>query len=455
MKVLKWILLVPAGLVLLVALFYAEEDLRGWRAWQKCKSGFEAKGFVLDWDKLIPPPVPDDQNVFKAPNMQEWFVRNQNSTSDLTNRLANPRTSSIGTTNAIVSEPEARDYLAWSEQFAPDFNLMREALKRPYARMDGDYRDPAAIPIPNFVAVRIVAQTLAQRAHCHLLLNQPEQALEEVRLIHDICRLLQAAPTGKPMTLVAAMINVAVAGLYADTVAEGLRLHAWQEAQLVELQRQFAEVKLTPFVLDALRTEPVVTCKNIKNSAQFKFPGRGRTTLRDRIISWLWPRGWTYQNMVNIMTLELKPLNGFDPGNDTISPRVFNDAASNLNRFFRHNSPYKSMAAVVIPNFSKAWQTTAHNQTMAHEAQVACALERYRLATGVYPSSLDTLVPRYFEKLPHDLIGGQPLIYRAMPEGKFLLYAVGWNEKDDDGQNSPPAQNNGVDYTRGDWVWKN
>jgi len=32
------------------------------------------------------------------------------------------------------------------------------------------------------------------------------------------------------MTLVTAMINVAVAGLYTDAVAEGLRQHAWSEA---------------------------------------------------------------------------------------------------------------------------------------------------------------------------------------------------------------------------------
>jgi hypothetical protein len=464
MKTLKWISIILASLFALVVIFYAEEDLRGWHAWRKCQQEFAAKGFVMDWGKLIPPPVPDNQNIFAAPKMQEWFVRSPNSSSELTRRLANPKTSTIGTTNAIVSETEARDYLAWSDQFAPDFNLMREALQRPYARMDGDYRDPAAVPFPDFVAVRIVAQTLAQRAHCHLLLNQPEQALADLTLLHDLCRLLQAAPTGKPMTLVAAMINVAVAGLYTDTVADGMRQHIWQEPQLVELQKQFVEVNLTSFVLDALRTEPVATCENLKISAYFKLIGNRHTTFFGRIELWLWPRGWTCQNLVNITTLELEPLDGFDQANDIISPRVFSDSTRNLDRFLRHNSPYKILAAIVIPNYSKAWQTTAHNQALVNEARIVCALERYRLANGLYPSSLDALVPHFIETVPHDIIGGppsqnsgaasQPLIYRAAPDGKFLLYSVGWNERDDGGQESPKAKNGGADYTIGDWVWK-
>jgi hypothetical protein len=33
-------------------------------------------------------------------------------------------------------------------------------------------------------------------------------------------------------------------------------------------------------------------------------------------------------------------------------------------------------------HFSRAEQTTAHNQTLVNEAQIACALERYHLANG-------------------------------------------------------------------------
>src|ERR1043166_4563011 len=62
------------GLVSLIIFFYIAEDYRGKRAWENCKNELKAKGEVLDWNAYIPPPVPDDQNIFKAPKMQEWFV---------------------------------------------------------------------------------------------------------------------------------------------------------------------------------------------------------------------------------------------------------------------------------------------------------------------------------------------------------------------------------------------
>ena len=459
-RLLRTIIIVFGSFIFLVAFFYAEEDLRGWLAWEHCKHELATKGEILDWDKYIPPSVPDDQNFFKAPDMTEWFVRKNglSNTNDLTERLRNP-----DTTATSLNEAASAKYLAWSDQFQPDFDLIRDALKRPYARMDGDYSIPFAIPIPNFVAVRIVAQTLAQRAKCDLLLGQPDKALQELTLIHDMCHLLEAAPTGKPMTLVAAMINVAVTGLYTDTIASGLQSHEWQEPQLEALQKQLADVNLTPFVFGALQEEPAGLCRSAEitpvgklfNLATSSRPEKWRTKFFD----WVWPHGWTYQNMVNVAVLQQKPLEGFDLVHDTVAPRKFAEASSAVDKFFKSighgKSPYKLLAAIAIPNFTRAEQTTAHNQTLVNEAQIACALERYRLAHGEYPDTLDALAPQFIEKIPHDIIGGEPLIYRPTADGKFLLYSVGWNETDDDGRESPPAQNGGVDYTKGDWVWKN
>jgi len=464
---LRRLLFIFLGLVGLVVLFYAEEDLRGWRAWENCKHTLEAKGAVLDWDKYIPPPVPDDQNFFKAPKMAAWFVKlpampnRWASADDFTEskEFSKRLQSNTNTTATITTEPAARDYLAWSDQFQPDFDLMREALKRPYARMDGDYSIPYQMPFPNFVNVRNVTRILAQRAKCDLLLGQPDKALQELALLHDMCHLLEAAPTGKPMTLVAAMINVAVTGLYVDSIAGGLQSHAWQEPQLAALQKQLAEINLTPFVFDALQEEPAAVCRDIEIAPRPKFFGLFDMTdhakWTDKIGWWLWPRGWIYQNMVNVAVLEEKPLDGFDLATNTVAPRKIEEASREVDKFVRRGrSPYKVLAAIVIPNFTKAEQTTAHNQTLVNEGQIACALERYRLAHGEYPGTLDVLSPQFIEKIPHDIIGGQPLIYRPTPDGKFLLYSVGWNETDDGGQDiAATSPNRAIDFTKGDWVW--
>src|SRR6185503_15072717 len=69
------VLFVIACAITLVALLYTVENVRGKRAWENCRRELEAKSASLDWAAYIPPPVPDEQNIFKAPQMAEWFVR--------------------------------------------------------------------------------------------------------------------------------------------------------------------------------------------------------------------------------------------------------------------------------------------------------------------------------------------------------------------------------------------
>jgi len=351
----------------------------------------------------------------------------------------------------------AADYLKWSDQFESDFDEIREALKRPYAIIPGDYSKPYESPIPNFIAVRGLAQTLAQRAQCDLMLGQPNKALQELTLLHDMRHLLEAAPTGKPMFLVSAMINVAVTGLYVDTIADGFQKHAWQEPQFAALQKQLADINLTPFVFDSLHEESAAICRTAQIAwIPNLFDRTIHATWTTRIAWFFWPSGWTYQNLVNVAVLEQKPLEGFDLSHDTIAPHKFDEVSRDLDKFFNHYTPYRILAAIAIPNFSKAEQVAAHNQTMVNEAQIVCALERYHLAHGEYPETLDMLMPQFMDKIPHDLIGGQPLHYRRTDGGKFLLYSVGWNETDDGGLDvSTQNKNGGTDFTKGDWIWKN
>ena len=87
-----------------------------------------------------------------------------------------------------------------------------------------------------------------------------------------------------------------------------------------------------------------------------------------------------------------------------------------------------------------------------NQALIACALERFRLSQSKYPETLDALIPRFADKLPHDLIRGEPLKYQRTAEGSFKLYSIGWNEKDDGG-----VAGKAIAWqiaTDGDWVWE-
>jgi hypothetical protein len=108
---------------------------------------------------------------------------------------------------------------------------------------------------------------------------------------------------------------------------------------------------------------------------------------------------------------------------------------------------------MVFPAIAPSVKKFAMIQAQVDLARVACALERFRLAHSEYPESLDTLAPQFIEKVPHDIINGQPLHYRRTDDGKFVLYSVGWDEKDDGGKIFL-TKNGAVDREKGDWVWQ-
>src|SRR6266404_116109 len=323
--------------------------------------------------------------------------------------------------------------------------------------MEGDYQHPFAMPIPNFITVRSVAQALAQRTECYLLIGQPEDALRELTLLHELGRLLKAEPTGKPMSLVSAMIHVAISGLYAGTIAEGLRLQGWSEPQLAAIQQQLKETNLLPIFIQAFETERAGVCRTLESVGTgelYSLFSSGSISYRfwDKIknprylISESMPRGWVYQNMATIVLLDQKVIESVDLTNHCVLPSRADAFAREVENSFKHFSPYRVLASITIPNTIKASQATARNQTLVNEALIACALERFHQRHGSYPENLDALVPKYADALPRDIIQGKSFKYRPTADGAFVLYSVGWNEKDDGGVSaSNPAD--------GDWVW--
>jgi hypothetical protein len=582
---LRWrtasrLLFVGVCLATLVALFYAVENWRGRRAWEECRRGLEAKGEVIDWDAYIPAPVPEAQNIYKAPRIAEWFVKGSLSQAvsrpqakpgspsgpfnvlprktagagpllvaevqfaptdkplppgkpDAVLRLDDPAAperaarlirgrvacaegaqgyifttrpleqihpvylvvqadkvpsvkalsellpqglvprngySSTGPQNLHVEAAGGNgflvtlkadiytpsEYLELSQPAAADFDVLRKAVERPCARMDGDYQRPFDHPVPNFVQLRTVAQVLSQRAQCYLLLGQSEAAWRELALVRDMCRMMEAKPASDCPTLVEAMIDVAITGLYVSVIQDGFRLQVWREPELAAMQQQLAEVNFLPLLYRAFHAERAATCRTFEMST----PAELRKLFAfDRASKSLWdklqnptfllitfaPRGWFYQNMCAGTRLEQPLFDTFDAPNNQVRPGKLADFNNQAEAMARR--PYSFLAAKALPNFVKAAQTMARNQTLANEAYLACGLARYHLAHGEYPKTLEALVPQFAQKAPRDIVGGEALKYVRTADGQFELYSIGWNGKDDGGFA-------GKTVAEGDWVWQ-
>src|ERR1017187_9628598 len=83
-RFLKWLfswrtvrraLIGVTGLLTLLALFCAEENIRGKQTWENYRREAEARGGQFDLAALIPKPIPDEQNFAATPFIKSWFVR--------------------------------------------------------------------------------------------------------------------------------------------------------------------------------------------------------------------------------------------------------------------------------------------------------------------------------------------------------------------------------------------
>jgi hypothetical protein len=111
---------------------------------------------------------------------------------------------------------------------------------------------------------------------------------------------------------------------------------------------------------------------------------------------------------------------------------------------------HRLFAKLLLPALASVPRRAASGQVAADQAALACALERYRMANGQYPESLDALTPQFISPLPHDVLTGEPYKYRRTSEGRFVLYSIGWNGKDDRGRPGKRL----FDDEEGDWVWR-
>lgn len=510
----------------LIALFYAEEDWRGWHAWNQFKHEWEAKGEKFDFKDFVPPPVPDDQNFALAPIWVEsikavlgpersrpWFGDKyaENGRTNFTDRLdlnlwrnngwndsptngdwARETTTDLKPWQAyyrapaqtnryspivtnefpIAPQPQspAEDVLLALSKYNLAIEELRQASQLPYSRFPLNYEceSPSAILLPQLAALKKSALVLQLRSIAELQSGQSEKALDDVKLMLRLTDSVRAEPF-----LISQLVRIAILQITLQPIYEGLAEHRWSDAQLIALD---AELVKPDFLAD---------CQSVQKSEIF-FSAQGASNLRRHrdyaaqfaqmgfsypmdarfkfAIYRYMPGGWFYQSALKNGRTVMEYLPAVNHDTKTISPALVRraDAAANSAvSFFDPLDTLKKMFGAEFLFEGNFLKKIACAQASVDLARTAIALERYRLAHGEFPESLDALAPQFIAQVPHDVIGGGPLKYRRTSDGQFVLYSIGWNETDDGGvvvnqksRDRWAESSSKVDISQGDWVWR-
>jgi hypothetical protein len=501
-RILRRLLVALAIFVTLIAIFYAEEDWRGKRAWENYQREAASRGERLDPASVIPPAVPDDQNFFFAPivaNTLNWNPdQKTNPAEPRTTNAANRINFDIyrgdskiwpehggnwqkgrltdlkewqqyfrtfaespgGKTNGypVASQPQtpAADILLALSVFDPATEELRQASRRPYARLPLDYEsgfDTAGELLPCLANVKRYGQFLSLRILAELDAGQSAQALDDIKLLLRVTDSLHDQPY-----LISHLVRIAMMAITLQPIYEGLAQQRWSDAQLLELEQALAKLDFLADFQHAMQGEKVFAIQAIEKERithEYKTEEVSSGTNKIITVSLRWmPGAFFYQNELAFAQMHrqyILPL--IDQTNRIIALAALRQAQAAEQVQKKHYSPYKAQAQMVFPAIAPSVKKFAMIQAQVDLARVACALERFRLAHSEYPESLDTLAPQFIEKMPHDIINGQPLHYRRTDDGKFVLYSVGWDEKDDGGKIFL-TKNGAVDREKGDWVWQ-
>ena len=505
---IRRILIVLAWTATIIALLYGFENWRGRRAWDKARHQMEARGELLDFKAFIPERIAPEQNFAATPFVESWFVKGTYTNNDQrwgdnyttvrgkassqAGREANEKGSRrltdlvaweiafeairSGTTNRhfasnrLDPESRARAAAAVLEGLkASDEKLteLRAASRRPYARYSINYKldDPWGILLPHLAHVQTACERLGLRACARLALGKTDEALEDVKLILHIADSLKGEPI-----LMSYLVRVACVQIAMQPIWEGLAGQRWSEAQLQQLQRQLQQYDFLADIdhpMDAERAAGILTADLLyrqkytlgmllDETASIRGFGGSLAGLLARVA----PRGWYYREQVNHCRLHDRQMQGsFDVGQKRVFPGQIASNAKALEREIAGGRLGKTLNAVVhhqllasllLPSLGRIPLRGAMAQTAIDQAALACALERYRLANGQFPEKLEALVPQFISQVPKDLLGGEPYKYRRTSDGQYVLYSLGWNEKDDGGIPGPTLFHD----KEGDWVWQ-
>jgi hypothetical protein len=248
------VLFVLACLIVLVILFYAEEDFRGWYAWQQFKQQEEVKGENFNHFSFAPSPVPDDQNFALTPIVASSYDRLLDKSGKKLNppktnyvdRMSMTREGNISSlewptnyenwargrmtdlqewqsyyraiaakTNefpvAPIPQSPAADVLLALSKYDSDIEEIRKASALPYSRFplyynsDHPFED---ILLPHLAALKSCSQVLELRASAELENNQSDKALDDVKLMFRLIDSIHNEPF-----LISHLVRIAMTSL--------------------------------------------------------------------------------------------------------------------------------------------------------------------------------------------------------------------------------------------------
>ena len=416
--------------------------------------------------------VPPEKTPEGRTDLAAWATAFRTSTS---NALHRPARGSYGSGVQWVAYPipetpgnPAADVLQALTKLDPVLAEFQAASDRPHNRYPHHYEEGFSAVLNSVGHIRSKTRSLALRSAARLAQGQTAEAAADVVLAFRLGDSLREDPYQISQLVRYVCDTIALRALW-----EGLIDHRWSDEQLARFQDVLTRRDYAPGLIRAIECERNVAGYELERILADRI---GRLHQLDALggnnspseaeeystaISVLMPDGWFRQNQAQLM---LGYQNLLDSARTAMKPNNRSQALKEaqaldevadrfLMEFSTQTTPRNFLVRRLMPSLGKASQRAQRVITLARLGAVACALERHQRAHGRYPESLSDLGPATLKALPDDWMSGQPFHYRRTGDGRFELWSVGPDGKDDGGvYRTRNPKNNSVSEDR-DWPW--
>jgi hypothetical protein len=472
LRALFWFIV---SLVTVYALFVSIENWTGARALAAAKQKLADEGETLDFQRLLPTPIPDAQN-FCAVEPLKGLTNPKNQIAPELEALKMPKMPPAGHASGLApdlqpmlaelvkagigkeGQPAAEMLAALDSahpllpKLAQTATQRSQALFTPQLGEGQEHFTLFEMQLPHYMPVQKLARLLVVRAHLAIAAGN---AAEAVRSIQG-CLRLSAAASAEPV-LISTMVSIALHTNAQEAVRGFLRSRLATAADLDVLAADLQRIDYLRVMLQAVRGEMAASTQTIeaissRPESRLSFLGVGsyahgeEATLFERLLGRLTPQGLLQHGEARVIEQELKhmllPLKR--GGRVSLLEELQaweNDIAASRSLL----NPHGWLVGMMMPAYSSVMRQVYYNEALRRQSLASIHIEKHRLEHGSLPAALESPLL--------DPIDQKPLRYRV-ENGGYVLWSLALDGEDDQGRAlEKNEKETDKDFT-GDWVWR-
>lgn len=330
--------------------------------------------------------------------------------------------------NRLVDVPTRAAIEFEVERLATAIDLARRLADWPSGGTDLDRPlNPLETPLPHTQNTRDVARLLNVDVLARSLDGEPDGAIESCRALLNSGRSIG----DEPLTI-SMLVRFALDGLAIEAIERALAMGEPSDASLGLLQDLLAVEDAVPHLLIGCRGERAMFAAMMERLASGELPidalsgGPGKNRQGPMSLQGAWM--FRENESIGLEIFQKAIAAAAGPVEGRIAKFDF------FEKELKQVPPWRGgMVRLMMPTISSEAVAESRVKSLLRCAMAAVAAERFRRAHGMWPASLEALVPVFLPSLPIDPFGGGPILMARRDDG-LTIYARGLDNEDDGGR---------------------